>query len=502
MSGRGCTIQLEVLQDDSTTATMFLPVALHSPLEVLKQQLEELTGIEFVNQVVILCDLNDKERNSDILLDGRDYMSLRECGIKNNSTLTLHRLGLPPAIQRHLSIKCGKSKIEPTSESKNHVQLCTPITAKEADHSYNGVIFDIEAKGPYEVDILSLSVGGMLGLVRVFARDRPWEQDKTVNRNSHWWAHRESVSERGWEQVAEQMCSPSWDRPVEVKFDIPVTLLPHQRRGFYIHSGLPDDLGIQYQSYNRDDIVAEDEHVVMLPGVGHTGHTPFDDQHGWYRSFRGLAGAMSYSYNRKGWHPHVHFQFPLEIRESVRHILLCHTKGLCCPQTGCRILDRGLPVLPKFVVYYIMEFMHWDWFDGLSSSLYRAEEQSQRQTSIAAREQSATSSTGRDATARGLFYSVSSGEEGGEYSLRHFLEAQYHQLSLQFLTGMIGDDDDDDEDVEEEEEEEDVQVEEEQEESEDADMNDTDDDDDDEWEDVEEGDEIIGDPADEAEEIN
>ena len=43
-------------------------------------------------------------------------------------------------------------------------------------------------------------------------------------------------------------------------FDQPVTLLPHGQRGLYCHSSLPDDLGIQYQSYDsRDSVVAQDE---------------------------------------------------------------------------------------------------------------------------------------------------------------------------------------------------------------------------------------------------
>lgn len=48
-------------------------------------------------------------------------------------------------------------------------------------------------------------------------------------------------------------------------------MLPHSRHGFYCHSSLPDDLGIQYQSYAQDDVVAEDEYVRVLPGLGHTG---------------------------------------------------------------------------------------------------------------------------------------------------------------------------------------------------------------------------------------
>lgn len=72
-------------------------------------------------------------------------------------------------------------------------------------------------------------------------------------------------------------------------------LLPYQRRGLYCHSGmylinknefknisegLPDDLGIQYQSYQKSAIVAEDSYITLHPGLGHTGSEPFDEQRG------------------------------------------------------------------------------------------------------------------------------------------------------------------------------------------------------------------------------
>ena len=47
-------------------------------------------------------------------------------------------------------------------------------------------------------------------------------------------------------------------------------MLPGQIVALYLHSGLPDDLGIQYQTYNRNEIVAEDDHIALMPGLGHT----------------------------------------------------------------------------------------------------------------------------------------------------------------------------------------------------------------------------------------
>jgi hypothetical protein len=58
---------------------------------------------------------------------------------------------------------------------------------------------------------------------------------------------------------------------VKIRLQTPIRILPRQKRAIYIHSGLPEDLGIQYQSYPRSDsIVMENEHMVVFPGVGHT----------------------------------------------------------------------------------------------------------------------------------------------------------------------------------------------------------------------------------------
>lgn len=110
---------------------------------------------------------------------------------------------------------------------------------------------------------------------------------------------------------------------------------PHQRRAFYAHSGLPDDLGIQYQSYRRTDIVAQDEYIRLLPGLGHTGSTPFDENQGWYRSYRGLAGAVSYHVRWKGWTPVEHAIFPTPLREAVRTMLLCNLRNPAITAAQC-----------------------------------------------------------------------------------------------------------------------------------------------------------------------
>ena len=94
MAGRGCTICIQILggaTGDGEIEEINLPVAVHSPLEVLKEQLEEICGIPLKDQVLILCDLSDPDRNSDRLL--QENITLYQTGIRNKSVLTLHGNG-------------------------------------------------------------------------------------------------------------------------------------------------------------------------------------------------------------------------------------------------------------------------------------------------------------------------------------------------------------------------------------------------------------------------
>lgn len=140
MAGRGCTITVTVLGGSGShteNQNISLPVALHSPLEVLKDQLEDITQIQPGDQVLILLDPSDPDGNSDVMLTGREYMSLRQCGIQNGSTLTLHALGMSAERQQKRAggVDCkneGANSLSNTQESE-HI-LSTRVTAAQADH--------------------------------------------------------------------------------------------------------------------------------------------------------------------------------------------------------------------------------------------------------------------------------------------------------------------------------------------------------------------------------
>lgn len=138
MAGRGCLITVQILGGSSGASgeveEMSLPVALHSPLIVLKDQFTEIVGIPQQDQVVILCDLTDPDRNNDQLLNGREDLSLRDCGIRNGSVLTLHALGVSAEQKQRLTMQAQKKKSEIEVDRLEIKTLDTEITAAQANH--------------------------------------------------------------------------------------------------------------------------------------------------------------------------------------------------------------------------------------------------------------------------------------------------------------------------------------------------------------------------------
>ena len=139
MSGRGCVISVKVLggaTGSGDNEELSLPVALHSPLEVLKDQFTEIVGIPPADQVVILCDLSDPDRNNDVLLMGRDHMSLHACGIRDGSVLTLHALGVSAERKQALMKEAlaKKQESEDMLTDKVVYSLSSEIQPAQANH--------------------------------------------------------------------------------------------------------------------------------------------------------------------------------------------------------------------------------------------------------------------------------------------------------------------------------------------------------------------------------
>ena len=209
---------------------MYLPIALHSPLSVLKDQLFQSTGISPEVQVIILLDLTDPDGNRNQLLNGQEHLNLRDIGIRNNSVLTLHPLGITAEQQKRKFDEATEKKNlvkknAKSAEVKTTTTLNTPVTSAAADHSYNGIVFDLRVKTAHEVAIHSFKIGGMLGRIRVFGRDRGWAEDKPTLRRSEWGGYRESMSTKGWVLLHDEICPPYWDKHYEIKLSLPFKMV-------------------------------------------------------------------------------------------------------------------------------------------------------------------------------------------------------------------------------------------------------------------------------------
>ena len=67
MAGRGAVITVELLGEEGNTEALHLPVALHSPLQVLKEQLEQLTS-DTRNLFLSLTRYQPCKRELDVLI--------------------------------------------------------------------------------------------------------------------------------------------------------------------------------------------------------------------------------------------------------------------------------------------------------------------------------------------------------------------------------------------------------------------------------------------------
>lgn len=251
--------------------------------------------------------------------------------------------------------------------------LTTQKTPQGAEHSFNGVMFDVEAKGSYEVVLDSVHVGGMLGHMRVYACWGSWTGDPTSTRHRGYGHQYDVRDQEHWKLVASVRCKPMWNSTTEVQFDQKVRLLPGQRRAIYVHSALPDDLGLQYHTTrgNERDAVDEDEFVALYPGVGHTSSTPFDRDYGWYRHPRCLAGKLGYSARLRTWTPKYHAEFPDPLKGALRTMLLAQGRGDCV-----------LHQLPVDLIFQVMEKCEWEHFGSgaLAVTAESSEDEDEYQT--------------------------------------------------------------------------------------------------------------------------
>lgn len=248
----------------------------------------------------------------------------------------------------------GKERKGQLEEAIVHHKLGTPVQPIEADHSFSGISFQVEAKaGIAKYRIRSFWIQGHLGNVSVYVSN---SRDKLGTL--------QEPRVEDYLEVANETFEPSWDEPVEIK--IPEGKFPvieaGCNRSFYIHSDWPDDQGIIYQSY-RSPVIVQDDNIRMLPGYGHTSNVPFSlmdgyHGHGWWVPERGFTGTITYDEVYTIWNPDNHKSFPGSFQEAIMTLLLCNAYGSLAGGGKAPVTK-----LPADCLHHIFSYMHPLWFE-------------------------------------------------------------------------------------------------------------------------------------------
>jgi|EP01046_Picozoa_sp_COSAG06_P043313 hypothetical protein len=179
MAGRGINLSVEFDGEH-----LQLNVARHAPLYILMDELAAKTGVAAELQSLVLIDEEDETDSR--LLDNED-MPLYHLGVRDGSRLLLTALEDTPDWQEPTMVSDSRQEdidadaeaaaqffvLEPPRgspramapkalESRPSVyrrRLDTPIQPRRANHSFNGVMFDVKPKGPFEVMVSSIWVG-------------------------------------------------------------------------------------------------------------------------------------------------------------------------------------------------------------------------------------------------------------------------------------------------------------------------------------------------------
>jgi hypothetical protein len=225
---------------------------------------------------------------------------------------------------------------------KARTELRTRIGPRTANHSFNGLLFDVRGVGLEDVLVHGVVVGGEIGNYVIFAREGSWRQGYT--------------HEEGWTKVAEGHHAPA-PSGCELALTQPVLVRSGQTCAIFVHSRENNDRGICYQSFhNYHEAICADGNLAVYPGQARIGTDPFvaDDElnrWGWHRGPRGLAGALVFACIRKPWSVDRHRQFPRVFRDVVVTLLWCARQPEC-----------GLSSLPTELFLHVSSFMDWrDW---------------------------------------------------------------------------------------------------------------------------------------------
>eukprot|EP00667_Euglena_gracilis_P006527 EG_transcript_6589 len=217
-------------------------------------------------------------------------------------------------------------------------------TADNEDHTFCGMMFDVEAKVPQEpvipvdyIELSAIAVRGDLGTLSVYHTP-----------DTYMLKHENPAV---WKKCYEGRHDPSPDTYQLLPLQEPIVLKPGERCGLYVHSQMPGDQAIVYDDQRNCN--REDRYIRVLPGQAHLSNKPFGRRGPWgtaWRPHREFVGKVSYGIRWLLWNPEIHERFPPEFQQLV-HVMLWAAEQR--PST--------IGALPEEVILYIMNMCCWDW---------------------------------------------------------------------------------------------------------------------------------------------
>jgi len=226
----------------------------------------------------------------------------------------------------------------------------TVETEDHEDHTFNGVMFDVEVKFDRPVSCVivdSVFVRGGLGEMSVwYAKGGFGGKEEDMD---------------AWAPCYSRKHKPSWRDFDRLELDYPMVLEPGEVYGIYVHSAEYGDDGIVYDN-QRSEICHEDDFIVVYPGLAHLAPRPFSGDGPWWgspwRRRRTFVGKLSYGARYILWGPKSNAAFSGTFRNGCA--------------AAFAALTMGWGGLPSDCVLYILHLARFDWYDTPESLAERA----------------------------------------------------------------------------------------------------------------------------------
>jgi hypothetical protein len=218
-------------------------------------------------------------------------------------------------------------------------------TEDHQDHTFFGIMFDLEAKGnlPIENVILDgMRIRGDLGHVTVWWAPGGFEENKT--------------NKAAWTQVYDALHRPSRREFAYLPIHA-VTVKAGTKIGLYVHCRNSDDTALVYDNRRRE-IVYEDSFIEVHAGMAHLDNVPFGQRNPWgmgygpnaaFRANRTFVGRLELGAKFMLWNPETHLKFPKKFREMVILMLMIARR----PESGLIVQDETL--------FWIFNMCKYDW---------------------------------------------------------------------------------------------------------------------------------------------